>query len=267
MRGARKNRLIVDDCQHARSRRPVRLAFLATVLASLCLSIRTTALAQDLAPDYSGIRGAGAAPFVLTAPTGAAAAQTTPSNKQPSAATVDLSHLNLPALRQAGQVIFNVHMVTPGLIRGGQPSLQGLDLLKQAGVKTVVNLRNEDKIVTQEAAQTRSLGLNYVNIPMNVFNRPTDADISRFLAIVSNPDNQPVYVHCLQGQDRTGTMCGIYRMTAQGWPFEATYNEMLGYGFKPVLGQLKQTVIDYSGRSAVNQASAWPLFSLPKFLK
>ncbi len=160
----------------------------------------------------------------------------------------DLSHWNLPVLHQAGQEIFNVHMVTPGLLRGGQPSLQGLTLLKQAGVKTIVNLRNEEILVNQEATQTRSMGLNYVSIPMDVFNRPSDAAVQQFLAVVCDPSNQPVYVHCLHGQDRTGTMCGIYRLTQQGWPLDAAYNEMVSYGFKPFLGQLRQTVIDYAHR-------------------
>jgi protein tyrosine phosphatase (PTP) superfamily phosphohydrolase (DUF442 family) len=172
-------------------------------------------------------------------------------NKLPSQVlpSPDLSRWNLPVLHQAGQEIFNVHMVTPGLLRGGQPSLQGFKLLKQAGVKTIVNLRNEETLVNQEATQTRNMGLNYVSIPLDVFNRPSDAAVQQFLTVVCDPNNQPVYVHCLHGQDRTGTMCGIYRLTQQGWPLAATYNEMVSYGFKPFLGQLRQTVIDYAHRS------------------
>jgi len=201
-----------------------------------------------LAPSDFAVNGAGRANF-----------NKPPSNFQ---ANLDLSQWNLPVLRQAGQEIFNVHMVTPGLLRGGQPSLQGLTLLKQAGVKTVINLRNEEMVVSQEAAQTRSLGLNYVSIPMDVFNRPSDAAVRQFLTAVSDPNNQPVYVHCLHGQDRTGTMCGIYRMTQQGWPLDATYNEMVAYGFKPLLGQLRQTVIDYSHRGLIDVTQPQPTFAL-----
>jgi protein tyrosine phosphatase (PTP) superfamily phosphohydrolase (DUF442 family) len=162
----------------------------------------------------------------------------------------DLSHLNLPALRQTRVLIPNLHLVTPMLLRGAQPSADALLLLKQSGVKTIVNLRNEDVMVKQEAEQAKILGLRYISIPLDVFNRPSDAAIQKFIAIATNPDDQPVYVHCLHGEDRTGTMCAIYRLTQEGWTFDNAYQEMISLGFKPMLGQLTQTVYDYANRPA-----------------
>jgi protein tyrosine/serine phosphatase len=172
--------------------------------------------------------------------------QADPLNGQPP----DLSHLNLPALRQTRVLIPNLHLVTPMLLRGAQPSADALLLLKQAGVKTIVNLRNEDLMVKQEEAQAKVLGLQYVSIPLDVFNRASDAAVKKFLSVATNPDCQPVYVHCLHGEDRTGTMCAIYRMTQESWSFDRAYQEMLALGFKPLLGQLTQTVYDYANRAA-----------------
>jgi protein tyrosine/serine phosphatase len=166
----------------------------------------------------------------------------------------DLSGLNLPALKEAKVLIPNLHLVSPGLLRGEQPSQDALALLKKAGVRTVVNLRNEDILIQQEAAQALSLGLNYVSIPMDVFNRPADLEVQRFLATVIDAANQPVYVHCQHGEDRTGTMCAIFRMTQQGWPVDQAYQEMISLGFKPVLEQLSQTVYAYGNSSASKTA-------------
>src|SRR4051794_9840930 len=53
-------------------------------------------------------------------------------------------------------------IVADGLYRGGQPTRQGFELLKQRGIKTVVNLRLEN----DEAGIVQTLGMNYVHIPI-----------------------------------------------------------------------------------------------------
>ena len=157
----------------------------------------------------------------------------------------DFSALNLPILRTVKVLIPNLHVVAPGLLRGAQPSTECLRLLKESGVATVVNLRNEDVLVAQEADIVRGLGMNYVSIPLNVFERPSSQAIEKFLAVVTNSKNQPIYVHCQYGEDRTGAMCAIYRMRVEGWDVDRAYYEMLVNGFKPMLTQLSQAVFDF----------------------
>ncbi len=173
-----------------------------------------------------------------------------PANQSHAAQSSDLSHLNLAALKQTQTLIPNLHIVSPALLRGGQPSDQALQLLQQSGIKTVINLRNEPLLTAQEEAQAKAYGLQYANIPMDIFSRPSDLSVRRFLAIVNDPRNQPVYVHCLHGQDRTGTMCAIYRMTQQSWSFDQAHQEMVAYGFRPLLTQLTQTVYSYAPRDS-----------------
>jgi protein tyrosine/serine phosphatase len=158
----------------------------------------------------------------------------------------DLSALNLPILKTIKVFIPNLHVIAPGLLRGAQPTPDCLRLLKEAGVKTIINLRNEEILVSQEAWQAKQLGLNYVNVPLDVFTKPTPSAIQQFLAAATNPNNQPVYVHCLHGEDRTGTMCAIYRINQQHWPVDKAYEEMVHYGFKPMLTQLSQCVFEYA---------------------
>src|SRR5438093_13666456 len=52
--------------------------------------------------------------------------------------------------------------VAGGLYRRGQPTERGFYLLKEKGIKTVINLRIEN----DEAIAVERLGLNYVHIPV-----------------------------------------------------------------------------------------------------
>src|SRR5205807_6729784 len=70
-----------------------------------------------------------------------------------------------------------------------------------------------------EESLVRSLGMNYVHIPMSVtvWTRISDASIRKYFEIVSNPENFPLFIHCERGADRTGVMVGFYRIAVQGW--------------------------------------------------
>lgn len=149
-----------------------------------------------------------------------------------------------PALKEAASMISNMSVVSPNLIRGAQPTVPALSVLKSAGVKTIVNLRNEPILVAQEAGAAKRAGLNYINIPMALFETPTKQQFQKFLSAVDN--NGPVFVHCQMGEDRTGTMVAVYRMAREGWDANRAYQEMTAMGFKTFLGSLKGAVFDYS---------------------
>lgn len=153
-----------------------------------------------------------------------------------------------PLLIPAAQVIPNLHVVCPGIIRGGQPSTEGLRRLKAAGVRTVINLRNEEVPVIREGSVVGALRMRYLTIPLNVFDQPSEAAIDQFLAAVKNPENQPLFIHCQYGQDRTGTMVAIYRLNAQGWTAAEAFEEMVALGFKPGLANLTGAVYGYAAR-------------------
>jgi tyrosine-protein phosphatase SIW14 len=148
-------------------------------------------------------------------------------------------------LNEASLTIPNLATVSPELIRGGQPTPQGLSSLRAAGIKTIINLRNEEVLVAQEARMVHQLGMRYINIPLDVFDEPSPSDVNKFLQAVRDPANKPVFVHCLHGQDRTGTFVGIYRVAEQGWPQEKAYAEMLSMGFRPAFTNLSRALFDF----------------------
>jgi protein tyrosine phosphatase (PTP) superfamily phosphohydrolase (DUF442 family) len=143
-------------------------------------------------------------------------------------------------LQPAATEIANLHLVAPGIIRG---------------IKTIINLRNEEVIVNREAADAQNLGLNFINIPMDVFAAPSVVAIKTFIEIIEDRRNLPVFIHCQHGLERTGTMIGLYRIHQEGWSGGQAYDEMLKHGFRPAFFNLSLTVMDYSNEKQ-NQATS-----------
>lgn len=157
-----------------------------------------------------------------------------PANANSEKLITPLPTTNTSATAQVlTQVVPNFGVVTPYLLRGAQPSRQGFEALKAAGVKTVINLRDGKKDISNEKELVESMGMKSVSIPLSVFKSVKDEDIDKFLKIVNDPKNGPIYMHCRQGQDRCGTMVAIYRLTQQNWGASQAYDEMLKYGFHP----------------------------------
>jgi protein tyrosine/serine phosphatase len=111
----------------------------------------------------------------------------------------------------------NFHRVSDQLYRGAQPFGGGMKKLSELGIKTVINLRGPDDRISGEQKETESAGLRYFNIPMPGLSAPSDEQVARVMAIINNPDNQPVFIHCKRGSDRTGTITAIYRISHDGW--------------------------------------------------
>jgi len=122
--------------------------------------------------------------------------------------------------------------VAGGLYRGGQPTERGFYLLKERGIKTVINLRMEN----DEANLVERLGLNYVHIPVEDIwpsSRIPEAAIAKYFEIINNPANYPIFFHCRRGADRTGAIAAFYRMAIQGWDAKQAYSEALAIGMRP----------------------------------
>jgi len=134
--------------------------------------------------------------------------------------------------------------VAPGLYRGGQPTPAGFEFLKWRGIRTVINLREE----LDERAPVEKLGFKYVHIPLDAWDPVSDRAIKAFFAVVNAPANQPVFVHCQRGSDRTGVMIGFYRIAIQSWTAERAYQEARALGMRWWYGGLKRQLYDFAER-------------------
>jgi len=129
----------------------------------------------------------------------------------------------------------NFAQLSPGLYRGARPTAKGLCQLKALGIKTVISLENLEQIVDWEKANAKKLGLEFVNLPMSVFSTPSPEQVAAFLKQTETASQKPVYFHCMQGSDRTGSLALVYRMRVMGWTFEKAYAEMQQHGFHEYL--------------------------------
>jgi len=132
-------------------------------------------------------------------------------------------------LKLAG--VSNAGKVSEMLLRGAQPSAQGLAELKKLGVTTIVDLRGNSVPVAWERTQAESLGMRFVNIPVLGWSAPDDAKVAQFLKVVQQDPTQKIFVHCYYGEDRTGVMVATYRIAQQNWTPEQAAAEMNSFGF------------------------------------
>jgi protein tyrosine/serine phosphatase len=141
--------------------------------------------------------------------------------------------------------INNFGQVTEFYYRGEQPKGDDYNQLASIGVKTIIDLRDDPKDYARSL--TEQARMKYVNLPMSDKDYPAPDAVSKFLSIVNDHENWPVYVHCAGGRHRTGAMTAVYRMTMQGWDADRAYEEMKEYDFYTRFGHkaMKTFVFDY----------------------
>ena len=139
----------------------------------------------------------------------------------------------------------NLSKVNENLYRGGQPTEAGIGELKRLGIKTVIDLRNNDDRARTEEGWARAAGLRFINIPLSNWFSPDDKDIKSIIDQIDRQDNQPVYVHCKRGADRTGTVMAIYRITHDGWTGDQAKAEAKTFGFGWWQFWMKNYIGDY----------------------
>ena len=147
----------------------------------------------------------------------------------------------LAAGGQAPDMVPNFQRVSSGIWRGSAPSHAALNALAHDGVKTIVDLRMDGTGVDNEMTTAHKLGINYYHYSLG-FKKPSADKVHDILAVMTDPVNQPVFIHCRQGADRTGMLCGIYRRVWEGWSFKRTYQEMRQHHFKPFLLTMRRQV-------------------------
>jgi protein tyrosine/serine phosphatase len=139
----------------------------------------------------------------------------------------------------------NFGKVTDFFYRGAQPKGDEYNQLASLGVKTIVDLRNDPRGYAKSLAERA--GLAYINLPMSDKDYPLSDAASKFLTLINDQANWPVFVHCAGGRHRTGAMTAVYRMSIEGWDVDRAYEEMKDYDFYTRWGHksMKQYVFDY----------------------
>ena len=145
---------------------------------------------------------------------------------------------NLPGLGNVGRV-------APGVYRGEQPGAAGYATLKRLGIKTVIDLRTSES----EKTQVEAAGMKAIAVPIEMTRKGLRQKVDQVVALMADPANQPVYVHCRHGQDRTGIVVAAYRMTQDNWSLKDVEAEMQSFGFNDVWTNFKAFIRTYTPQS------------------
>jgi uncharacterized protein (TIGR01244 family) len=113
--------------------------------------------------------------------------------------------------------IHNFRRLSPVLTTSGQPDKAQFAALRDAGVKTVINLALTDspRALPDERVALAALGVRYIHIPVD-FKAPTEADFAAFAAAMDALRDAPVHIHCAANW-RVSAFVYRYRIERLGW--------------------------------------------------
>jgi hypothetical protein len=112
--------------------------------------------------------------------------------------------------------------------------MEGFEELKRRGIVTILDLRflHDDNAFYRPMLE-RTGPWNYLQLREPAWYPtwvPKADQIAKTLAAIRAIDNQPVFVHCQHGSDRTGCAVAAYRMVEEGWPPDPAFAEMQNFG-------------------------------------
>lgn len=151
------------------------------------------------------------------------------------AALLFVEGAHMSALQPAPAGIVNFSRVDATVACGGATEPSAIAALAAEGFKTVVNLRQlSEPGVADEEEVVSQAGLAYVHLPMDPM-APEAATAERFLEVLADTSNQPVYIHCASA-NRVGAVWAIKRVVQDGWTRERAIEEGRAIGMKsPVM--------------------------------
>lgn len=130
---------------------------------------------------------------------------------------------------------------------GGATTALAFPALKAQGFTTVVNLRQASEPgadIEANKASAESVGLKYIHLPFNGAS-PDPAVVDQFLKTVTDPANQPVYIHCASA-NRVGALWLVKRVLVDKWPIEKATAEARAIGLASEA--LERFAVEYVGR-------------------
>jgi uncharacterized protein (TIGR01244 family) len=117
--------------------------------------------------------------------------------------------------------------------------------VKRLGYASIINLRQGNEPgadLEAEEAAARAASITYVHLPFNTAS-PDPAIVDRFIAAVTAPANQPVFVHCASA-NRASALWMIKRLTVDGWDADRAATEAAALGLTSPA--LKTFALDYA---------------------
>ncbi len=142
------------------------------------------------------------------------------------------------------------------------PPSQLVEVTREYGIRTVVNLRSpEENAEPWHAAQRAALAaadVAMIDLPMAYGTPPAPELEARWLALLADPDAQPILVHCQYGVLRTGIMVSVFDLAHRGASPDGLFDRgpKFGHGVSPETRARIQTYLDGFAARRPTQAMA-----------
>jgi uncharacterized protein (TIGR01244 family) len=117
------------------------------------------------------------------------------------------------------------------LYLAGQPQVEDLQVAKEQGIKTVLNLRKKEELTWDEEAAVKKLGLNYINLPIGGPADLKDEVFEQARKILGDKERQPVLLHCASA-NRVGAIWLAHRVLDDKVPYDQALEEARKVGLK-----------------------------------
>lgn len=138
------------------------------------------------------------------------------------------------------------------LYLAGQPAAADFEAAREAGVKTVINLRPPtEQSGFDEGAAVKALGLAYLNLPISGPADLTDEALGKARTLLNNAE-RPILVHCASA-NRVGAIWIPWRVLDGGLGIEEAVAEAKTIGLRTP--ELEARARDYVTRQGSTQSS------------
>lgn len=196
-----------------------------------------------------------AIPFFSLALVGAIAGSTIPASadgtpEKPNAPTnIDATPPLVP--------IPNARVTTTGLLIGGQPSLEQLKAIREAGYQMVITLRPETERGDEgEPAAVESMGMKFLRIPVAGAPGLTESNARALDAALAQEDVLPAVVHCSIGQ-RVSALMGLRAFVVERISPAAAMDLAKSLGLKELEAALRQRIAEICKADASRNCSGF----------
>jgi protein tyrosine phosphatase (PTP) superfamily phosphohydrolase (DUF442 family) len=114
------------------------------------------------------------------------------------------------------ETIYNYLRLSERIGTSGQPQPEQFAAIRDAGFVLVVNLLPDTQMLCGEEELVRSLGMDYLQIPV-WWNAPEVGDIEQFFAVMQANTARQVFVHCAANM-RVSAFMYLYDILREGIP-------------------------------------------------
>ena len=118
-----------------------------------------------------------------------------------------------------------------GAFLASQPQPEDFETAKEAGIKTIVNLRHKEELDWDEAALIKKLGLEYHNVPFKSPKSLTDDVFAQVREILNEKSKRPLILHCASA-NRVGAIWLAHRVLDGGLSYDDALAEAKTVGLK-----------------------------------